>query len=106
MRAPERSLAPLVTMPPPMKIATFVVALTCLQLVAAPTVFTNGKIVTVDDAFSITDAMAIDCERIVALGDKAKAMATEAGAKSVDLGGHTVLPGLMDSHAHPVAAAT
>ena len=88
-----------------MKIATFVVALTCSQLVAAPTVFTNGKIVTVDDAFSITDAMAIDGERIVALGDKAKALAMEAGAKSVDLAGHTVLPGLMDSHAHPVGAA-
>ena len=40
---------------------------------AAPlTIFTNGKIVTVDEAFTITDAMAVDGERIVALGDKAK----------------------------------
>src|SRR5205814_5293627 len=75
---------------------------------AAPlTVFTNGKIVTVDDAFSITDAMAVDGERIVALGGKAKALAAEhADAKRVDLGGRMVLPGLMDSHAHPVGAAT
>src|SRR6185436_13783419 len=68
---------------------------------------TNGKIVTVDAAFSITDAMAVDGERIVALGDKAKALAAEhADAKRVDLGGRMVLPGLMDSHAHPVGAAT
>src|SRR5262249_26269358 len=71
------------------------------------TIFTNGKIVTVDDAFSVTDAMAVDGERIVALGEKAKALAAEqADAKRVDLGGRMVLPGLMDSHAHPVAAAT
>ena len=75
---------------------------------AAPlTVFTNGKIVTVDAAFSITDAMAVDGTRIVALGEKAKALAAEhADAKRVDLGGRMVLPGLMDSHAHPVGAAT
>src|SRR5262249_18865180 len=70
------------------------------------TIFTNGKIVTVDDAFSVTDAMAVEGERIVALGEKAKALATEgADAKRVDLGGRMVLPGLMDSDAHPVAAA-
>ena len=71
------------------------------------TVFTNGKIVTVDAAFSITDAMAVKDGRIVALGEKAKAFAAEhADAKRTDLGGRMVLPGLMDSHAHPVAAAT
>ena len=74
---------------------------------AAPlTIFTNGKIVTVDEAFTITDAMAVDGERIVALGDKAKSLAASPEAKRVDLGGRMVLPGLMDSHAHPVGAAT
>ncbi|MFZ4765893.1 MAG: amidohydrolase family protein [Roseimicrobium sp.] len=74
---------------------------------AAPlTIFTHGKIVTVDDAFTITDAMAVDGARIVALGDQAKALAANAEAKTVDLGGRLVLPGLMDSHAHPVGAAT
>ena len=75
---------------------------------AAPvTVFTNGKIVTVDAAFTITDAMAVEGQRIVALGDKAKAIAKEqAQVTHVDLGGKMLLPGLMDSHAHPVGAAT
>lgn len=86
----------------------FLLALGCSSLVAAPlTVFTNGKIVTVDEAFSVTDAMAVDGERIFALGEKAKALAANrADAKRVDLGGRMVLPGLMDSHAHPVGAAT
>ena len=71
------------------------------------TIFTNGKIVMVDEAFTITDAMAVEGERIVALGDKAKALATEhEEVKRVDLGGRMVLPGLMDSHSHPVGAAT
>lgn len=91
-----------------MKHLLFFLALSGSSLFAAPlTVFTNGKIVTVDSAFSITDAMAVDGERIVALGDKAKALAADhADAKRVDLGGRMVLPGLMDSHSHPVGAAT
>lgn len=79
----------------------------CTSLMAAtPMVFINGKIVTVDDAFSITDAMAVDGSRIVALGEAAKKMGGKgSGAQVVDLGGRMVLPGLMDSHAHPVGAA-
>jgi predicted amidohydrolase YtcJ len=86
-----------------MKLLPFLLVLASTPILAAPpTVFTNGRIVTVDEAFSITDAMAVDGDRIVALGEKAKAI---AGAKRVDLGGRMVLPGLMDSHAHPVGAA-
>ncbi|MEQ1852917.1 MAG: amidohydrolase [Chthoniobacteraceae bacterium] len=86
-----------------MKALSLLLTLVCASLAAAqPTVFTNGKIVTVDDAFTITDAMAVDGGRIVALGEKAKAIAGDR----VDLGGRMVLPGLMDSHAHPVGAAT
>ena len=86
----------------------FLLVFSCSTLVAAPlTVFTNGKILTVDDAFSVTDAIAIDANRIVALGEAAKAMGKkDASAKIVDLGGRTLLPGLMDSHCHPVGAAT
>lgn len=78
------------------------------SLSAAPlTIFTNGKIVTVDAAFSITDTMAVDGERLVAVGEQAKAFAkAHPEAKQVDLGGRMVLPGLMDSHSHPVGAST
>src|SRR5260221_376662 len=91
-----------------MKRILFVLFVSGASLVAAPlAVFTNGRIVTVDDAFTVTDAMAVDGARIVALGEKAKAFAADRpDVKRIDLGGRMVLPGLMDSHAHPVGAAT
>jgi predicted amidohydrolase YtcJ len=74
---------------------------------ATVTVFTNGKIVTVDEQFKITDAMAIEGERIIAIGEQARAILKDRSeAHGVDLGGRMVLPGLMDSHVHPVGAAT
>lgn len=67
----------------------------------------NGKILTVDKAFSIADAIAITDDRIVAVGKDADILKRKApSTKVVDLQGRTVLPGLYDSHLHPVGAAT
>jgi predicted amidohydrolase YtcJ len=78
-----------------------------LAAVAAPTVFVNGRVVTVDATFTITDALAIDEGRIVAVGAAAKRIAqSQSDASRVDLAGRMVLPGLIDSHTHPVGAAT
>lgn len=75
-------------------------------MASSPLVFTNGKIVTVDDSFSVTDAMAVEGPSIVALGEAAKELATKrSDVQVVDLKGRLVLPGLMDSHSHPVGAA-
>ena len=87
--------------------AALLIAATAVLHAAPLTIFTNGKIVTVDESFSLSDTMAVDGAYIVALGDKAKAlMVDHPEAIRVDLGGRMVLPGLMDSHAHPVGAAT
>ncbi|MDA2934452.1 amidohydrolase [Acidobacteria bacterium AH-259-D05] len=61
----------------------------------------NGKIVTVDQDFSIAQAMAIKEGRFVAVGSDAQILAL-AGAQTeiVDLEGKTVLPGFHDSHVH------
>jgi predicted amidohydrolase YtcJ len=66
----------------------------------------NGKVVTVDANFSVHQAMAVEGGRIVAVGGDADVLATK-GPRTVvlDLGGRTVLPGLIDSHVHPSAAA-
>ncbi|MBI2821534.1 MAG: amidohydrolase [Acidobacteria bacterium] len=61
----------------------------------------NGKIVTVDRAFTIAQAVAIKNGRFVAVGSDSDILAL-AGAKTekLDLGGKTVLPGFYDSHLH------
>jgi predicted amidohydrolase YtcJ len=68
---------------------------------------TGAKVVTVDSRFSVTDALAFRGDRIVALGEAAKKLDVPgANLRRVDMKGRTILPGLMDSHAHPVGAAT
>ena len=66
----------------------------------------NGRIVTVDDTFSIAQAIAIADGRIVAVGDDSdvRALAGER-TRLTDLEGRTVLPGLIDTHTHPTGAS-
>src|SRR5207248_11416089 len=61
----------------------------------------NGKIVTVDPAFSIAQAVAIGSGRFVAVGTNDAVRRTAGPAtRQIDLGGRTVIPGLMDGHLH------
>lgn len=72
----------------------------------ADLIFHNAKIVTVDDAFSIQEAMAVRQDRILAVGSRDEVFETRGpGTEVIDLEGRTVLPGLIDSHTHPVSAA-
>ena len=66
----------------------------------------NGKIVTVDSAFSIEPAMAVRGNRIMQVGENKKILKLKGPhTELVDLQGHIVLPGLIDSHSHPIDAA-
>jgi predicted amidohydrolase YtcJ len=67
----------------------------------------HAKVVTVDGRFSIAQAVAVRGDRIVAVGDD-KSVLRRRGPKTrvLDVEGRTVLPGLYDSHVHPVGAAT
>src|SRR5436853_2257997 len=66
----------------------------------------HGKIATVDQAFSIAEAIAIRGETIVQFGKNDEVLATKGSeTKLIDLGGKFVLPGLIDSHTHPTGAA-
>ena len=71
----------------------------------ADTVFVNGKIITVDERFSIAEALAIKGQRIVAVGKNADIGKLAVGAKVIDLEGRTVIPGLIDNHAHFIRVA-
>jgi predicted amidohydrolase YtcJ len=67
----------------------------------------HAKILTVDAKFSIAEALAIRGDRIVAVSADADIVKLRGPAtKVVDMHGRNVLPGLYDSHLHPVGAAT
>ena len=69
------------------------------------TILVNGKILTVDDRFSIREALAIHDGRILALGATADIRKLAGSAtRIIDLQGRTVIPGLIDSHIHAIRA--
>src|SRR5262245_57469193 len=73
------------------------------QARAAPAdlILKNGKIITVDSAFTIAQAIAIAGDRILAVGpDAAMAPHTGPATRVHDLEGKTVMPGITDGHAH------
>ena len=72
----------------------------------ADIVLNNGKVITVDERFTIAEAIAIRGPRIIAVGAtselaKFKGLQTQV----IDLNGRTVIPGLIDNHAHWIRAA-
>src|SRR5499426_4142524 len=72
----------------------------------ADSVLINGKILTVDEQFSIQEAIAVRDGKILAVG-KTVDVRKLAGPSSrvIDLQGRTVIPGLIDSHLHGIRAA-
>ncbi len=72
----------------------------------ADLVLEHGKVVTVDDKFHVTTAIAIRADRILDVGtDAALAGLIGPHTKVVDLKGHTVIPGLIDDHHHFLSKA-
>ena len=64
-------------------------------------ILSNGKIITVDDRFSIAQAVAVRGDRIVAVGtDQEIAQLAGPSTQRIDLQGRAVVPGLIDNHAH------
>jgi predicted amidohydrolase YtcJ len=75
------------------------------QAAEADLILHHGKIVTVDKKFTIHQALAIRGGRILCVGSNEQVLKTRGQhTKLRDLGGKTVLPGLIDSHVHPTDA--
>jgi predicted amidohydrolase YtcJ len=69
--------------------------------VSADLVLVNGKIYTVDNARPVVTALAARGGRVVFVGSDAEARVLAAGsARVIDLKGATVVPGIIDAHAH------
>ncbi len=64
-------------------------------------ILVHGKILTVDAADSVVQAVAIRDGKIQAMGADKKILALAGkSSKIIDLRGRTATPGLIDSHAH------
>src|SRR5687767_1256787 len=87
--------------------AAFLTLLLPTSLLAQPDLIVHGgKIVTVDEKFSVVEAMSIRHGRIEEVGTRAEILRSRvANTELIDLQGAMVLPGLIDSHTHPGGAA-
>src|ERR1700728_2493151 len=66
------------------------------------TIYHNGKIATSSTAY-FAEAMTVADGEVIAIGTSSNLLqGHEAGTKLVDLSGHTVIPGLNDSHMHVI----
>jgi predicted amidohydrolase YtcJ len=91
---------------------TFSISLVILSLLlsAAPSgtqtrrtvtlLLANGKVFTADARGTIAQAIAVDGERIVAVGSDAELRARYTAARTIDLKGKLVTPGFNDAHIH------
>jgi predicted amidohydrolase YtcJ len=61
---------------------------------------TNGKVFTADENYSIAQAVAIDGEKIVAVGRTADLKNKYQAAREIDLQGRLATPGFNDAHVH------
>ncbi len=69
--------------------------------VPADLVLIGGRVITVDSADRVVEAVAVRGDRIVALGTSAEIEALVGpNTRRVDLAGRAVTPGLIDAHAH------
>ena len=70
------------------------------NLPQADTIFHNGKVLPVSDD-SMQQAVAVHGERILAVGSDSEVLALAGpGTRRVDLRGRTLIPGIVDIHAH------
>jgi hypothetical protein len=71
------------------------------QQPVADMILTGGKIITVDNTFSIAQAVAIRGARIMAVGTNQQITALAGpNTRRIDLRGRSVMPGFIDNHAH------
>src|SRR4030042_1221594 len=73
----------------------------------ADLVLVNGKIITVDEGFSVAQRLAVKGGRVQAVGTTEEiGRLSGKSTEVIDLKGKTVMPGLYDSHLHVVGTGT
>jgi predicted amidohydrolase YtcJ len=83
----------------------FIYGCTSNNLQSADIVFKNGFVLTIDSLNTKTEAIAVKNGKIIFVGDNdaVKNFIAEK-TKVIDLNGKMILPGFIDSHAHPISS--
>ena len=72
---------------------------------SADLILYNGKVITVDQQFRIVQAIAISKDKVLATGSSREILKLKKeSTEFIDLKGKTVIPGLIDNHAHFIRA--
>ncbi|MEZ5354087.1 MAG: amidohydrolase [Bryobacteraceae bacterium] len=80
--------------------------LLAFSLHAEDAVYHNGKIITMGGPAKTAEAFLVRGNTFAAVGSNAQVLAAAGpGIRRIDLGGRTVVPGINDSHTHPIGAA-
>ncbi len=66
----------------------------------AKTLYRNGRIYTAAGDRPFADALVVEGDRILAVGDESATRSAAEGARVVDLAGRMVMPGVHDAHSH------
>src|ERR1041385_4138093 len=72
----------------------------CSMKENADTIFYNGKIYTVDSAFSMIESFAVSEGKIVGVGTNEQILYRFSSKNKIDLNGQVVFPGFYDAHCH------
>jgi predicted amidohydrolase YtcJ len=76
-------------------------ALIAQQQQPADLILTNARIYTVDETHPLADAMTVRAGKVQFVGSSGAAMALKGpSTRVIDLGGKTVIPGMVDAHGH------
>jgi len=71
------------------------------KVIFADAVYHNGKIVTVDEKFSVTEAIAVYRDKVMAVGSNREILNLAGpNTRRIDLAGKMILPGFIDTHSH------
>ncbi len=78
----------------------------CKSMKYADLILINGKILTVNKEFTISEGVAVAGNKIIAAGSTIEMKKLSGiNTRIIDLHGRTVIPGLIDSHLHPESAS-
>jgi predicted amidohydrolase YtcJ len=90
----------------PTLLATALACSSLPALAAADLVLFNGKVFTAEPGQGLMQAVAVKDGKVLQVGSDAQIQAlADAHTQRIDLAGKVLMPGMIDSHSHPVVAA-